>query len=275
MDVIAITGSTGHIGGTVADLIADLGPTLVVRDAAKAPTIEGSRVVVTDYADASNSVRALDGVDVLFMVSASESKFRRVQHRTFIEAAAAAGVSHIVYTSFFGADPNAVFTLGRDHADAEAAIRASGMQFTLLRNNFYSDLLPHFADESGVIRGPAGVGRVAAVARADVSDVVARVLRDPAAHAGATYELTGPEALTLDEIATRAGIVIGRPLSYVSETVDEAYASRAHYGAEQWQLDAWVSTYTAIADGETDRVTYDVERICGHPARTIESALAG
>jgi NAD(P)H dehydrogenase (quinone) len=275
MDVIAITGSTGHIGGTVADLIADLGPTLVVRDAAKAPTIEGSRVVVTDYADASNSVRALDGVDVLFMVSASESKFRRVQHRTFIEAAAAAGVSHIVYTSFFGADPNAVFTLGRDHADAEAAIRASGMQFTLLRNNFYSDLLPHFANESGVIRGPAGVGRVAAVARADVSDVVARVLRDPAAHAGATYELTGPEALTLDEIATRAGIVIGRPLSYVSETVDEAYASRAHYGAEQWQLDAWVSTYTAIADGETDRVTYDVERICGHPARTIESALAG
>ncbi len=275
MDVIAITGSTGHIGGTVADLIADLGPTLVVRDAAKAPTIEGSRVVVTDYADASNSVRALDGVDVLFMVSASESKFRRVQHRTFIEAAAAAGVTHIVYTSFFGADPNAVFTLGRDHADAEAAIRASGMQFTLLRNNFYSDLLPHFADESGVIRGPAGVGRVAAVARADVSDVVARVLRDPAAHAGATYELTGPEALTLDEIATRAGIVIGRPLSYVSETVDEAYASRAHYGAEQWQLDAWVSTYTAIADGETDRVTYDVERICGHPARTIESALAG
>ena len=274
MTVIAITGSTGHVGRRVADQLADLSPTLVVRDAAKAPVIEGSPVVVTDYTDAFNSVRALEGVDVLFMVSAAESKFRRVQHRTFVEAAAAAGVSHIVYTSFCGADPDAVFTLGRDHADAEAAIRGSGMQFTLLRDNFYSDLLPYFADDSGVIRGPAGDGRVAAVARADVADVAAAILRDPAPHASVTYELTGPEALTLDEVAARAGAVLGRTLRYASETVDEAYASRAHYGAEQWQLDAWVSTYTAIAGGETDRVSDHVERVSGHRARTIEEALS-
>ena len=274
MTVIAITGSTGHVGRRVADQLADLSPTLVVRDAAKAPVIEGSPVVVTDYTDAFNSVRALEGVDVLFMVSAAESKFRRVQHRTFVEAAAAAGVSHIVYTSFCGADPDAVFTLGRDHADAEAAIRGSGMQFTLLRDNFYSDLLPHFADASGVIRGPAGDGRVAAVARADVSDVAAAILRDPTPHAGVTYELTGPEALALDEVAARAGAVLGRTLRYAPETVDEAYASRAHYGAEQWQLDAWVSTYTAIANGETDRVSDHVERVSGHRARTIEQALS-
>ena len=274
MTVIAITGSTGHVGRRVADQLADLSPTLVVRDAAKAPAIEGSPVVVTDYTDAFNSVRALEGVDVLFMVSAAESKFRRVQHRTFIEAAAAAGVSHIVYTSFCGADPDAVFTLGRDHADAEAAIRGSGMQFTLLRDNFYSDLLPYFADDSGVIRGPAGDGRVAAVARADVADAAAAILRDPAPHAGVTYELTGPEALALDEVAARAGAVLGRTLRYAPETVDEAYASRAHYGAEQWQLDAWVSTYTAIAGGETDRVSDHVERVSGHRARTIEEALS-
>lgn len=273
MTVIAITGSTGHVGRSVAAQLADLGPTLVVRDASRAPSIAGSRVVVTDYADASNSVRALEGVDVLFMVSASESKFRRVQHRTFIEAAAAAGVGHIVYTSFLGADPDAVFTLGRDHADAEAAIRASGMTFTLLRDNFYSDLLPYFADDAGIIRGPAAAGRVAAVARADVADVAAVILRDPSAHAGVTYELTGPEALTLHEIAARAGAVIGRTLSYHPETVEEAYESRAHYGAEQWQLEAWVSTYTAIADGETERVTDQVEQVSGHPARTIEEAL--
>ena len=274
MTVIAITGSTGHIGHAVADQLADLSPTLVVRDAAKAPRIEGSPVMVTDYTEASNSVRALEGVDVLFMVSAAESKFRRVQHRTFIEAAAAAGVSHIVYTSFFGADHDAVFTLGRDHADTEATIRASGMQFTLLRDNFYSDLIPYFADDSGVIRGPAGDGRVAAVARADVADVAAVILRNPADHAGITYELTGPEALTLDDVAARAGVVIGRTLSYAPETVAGAYASRAHYGVEKWQLDAWVSTYTAIADGATERVTDHVERISGHRARTIEEALS-
>jgi len=208
------------------------------------------------------------------MVSASESKFRRVQHRTFIEAAAAAGVSHIVYTSFFGADPDAVFTLGRDHADAEAAIRSSGMRFTILRDNFYSDLLPFFADDAGVIRGPAGDGRVAAVARADVADVAAAILRNPAAHSGRTYELSGPEALSLEEIAERAGAIIGRSLYYAPETVEEAYLSRAHYGAEPWQVDAWVSTYTAIAEGEAQLVTDHVERVSGHPARSIEEALS-
>ncbi len=275
MNEIAITGSTGHVGSLIAAKLADLQPTLVVRNEARAPRVPGARVVVTDYADASGSVRALEGVDVLFMVSASESMFRRVHHRTFIEAAATAGVRHIVYTSFFAAHPQAVFTLGRDHADAEATIAASGMDFTILRDNFYSDLLPHFADDSGVIRGPAGDGRVAAVARADVADVAAEILRNREAHAGVTYELTGPEALTLHEIAARAGPILGRTLTYRPETTEEAYVSRAHYGAEPWQLDAWVSTYTAIADGETERVTDDIERLTGHPARTIEDALVG
>jgi NAD(P)H dehydrogenase (quinone) len=267
MPHIAITGSTGHVGGLVAAQLASLAPRLVVRDASRAPRIEGATVVETEYADVAAAVTALTGVDLLFMVSAAEAVDRRAQHRTFIAAAAEAGVEHI------GADPDAVFTLGRDHADAEQAIRESGMTFTLLRDNFYSDLLPYFADDSGVIRGPAGEGRVAAVARADVADVAAAILRDPAAHADVVYELTGPEALTLSQIAHRASMVIGRPLRYVAETVDEAYASRAHYGVGPWQLDAWVSTYTAIADGEVSRVTTDVRAVTGHEPRTIEQAL--
>ena len=274
MSVIAITGSTGHVGRLVAAQLASLSPRLIVRDASRAPSIDGSSVAVCEYSDAAASATALTGVDVLFMVSAAEAENRREQHRTFIRAAADAGVKHIVYTSFFGADPGAVFTLGRDHADAEAAIRQSGMAFTLLRDNFYSDLLPHFADDAGVIRGPAAEGLVAAVARADVADVAATILRAPAAHASLTYELTGPEALTLTQVAERAGAVLGRPLRYEAETVDEAYASRAHYGAERWQLDAWVTTYVAIADGEVARVTDDVRRVTGTSPRTIEQALS-
>ena len=95
------------------------------------------------------------------------------------------------------------------------------MTFTFLRDNFYSDLLPFFADEQGVIRGPAGDGRVAAVARADVADVAAAVLRSPADHADATYVLTGPEALTLTEVAARAGAVLGRALRFEDETVED------------------------------------------------------
>ncbi len=269
---LALTGSTGHLGGRVATLLADLSPILLVRDASRAPSITGSEVRVASYEPGAAAV--LEGVDTLFMVSGAEAVDRRDQHRAFIDAAAQAGVGHIVYTSFAGAAPDADFTLGRDHADAEEAIKASGMAHTLLRDNFYADLLPLFADEQGVLRGPAGDGRVAAVARYDVADVAAVVLRDPPSHAGSTYELTGPEALTLTEVATRAGAVLDRELSFHDETVDEAYASRSSYGAEQWQLDAWVSTYTAIRNGEVARVTDDVERLTGHPARTLEQALS-
>jgi uncharacterized protein YbjT (DUF2867 family) len=274
---LAITGATGVLGGLVArslagtDFRSDV--RLVVRDPSRAPDFDGD-VRACEYGDEPAAVSALAGVDTLFMVSASESADRREQHRTFVRAAAAAGVGHLVYTSFAGAAADATFTLGRDHHDAESAIRETGMAFTFLRDNFYADLLPYFADSAGVIRGPAGDGRVAAVARADVADVAVAVLRSPADHAGAMYTLTGPEALTMTEVAERAGAVLGRELRFEDETVEEAYESRrAAYGAPQWQLDAWVSTYTAIADGSVAEVTDDVPRLTGHPARTLEEAL--
>ena len=279
MTTIGITGSTGQVGARVAQALADdplpgMSPRLIVREAARAPRHPGFEIASTEYGDADAAVRALEGVDLLFMVSGSENPDRRAQHRTFIEAAARAGVRHLVYTSFFGADPDAVFTLGRDHADAEAAIHESGMTFTLLRDNFYSDFFPMMADEQGVIRGPAREGRVAGVARADVADVALAVLRDPASFEYATLELTGPEALTLHEVTARLTAALARPFRYEEETLEEAYRSRLRWSEEQWQLDAWVSTYTAIADGEVARVTGDVERITGHPARSIEQAVA-
>lgn len=273
---IAITGSTGFLGGRVLQQLATLSPVLVVRDAGRAPRVDGCEVRVAEYRDHDACRAALAGVSTVFMVSAHESRRRRVDHQRFVMAAADAGVRHLVYTSFAAAAPDATFTLARDHAHTEEAIRTSGMAWTLLRDNFYADLLPHFADAEGVIRGPAGDGRVAAVARADVADVAAVVLRDPTAHAEATYDLTGPEALTFTEIAARAGAVLGRALRFEDETVEQAYASRrAAYDAEDWQLDAWVSTYTAVADGSLATVSPDVEKVTGNPARTLEQALAG
>ncbi len=269
--MLGITGSTGALGGLVAHQLAHYAPVLVVRDPARAPDL-GLRVRRCEYASADAD--ALRGIEVLFMVSAAEAPDRRAQHRTFIRAAASAGVRHLVYTSFAGAAADATFTLGRDHHDAETAIRESGMTFTILRDNFYADVLPHFADDAGVIRGPAGDGRVAAVARADVADVAALVLRAPDRHVDATYTLTGPEALTLTEVAARAGAVLGRDLRFENQTVEEAYASRAAaYDVEQWQLDAWVSTYTAIADGSCATVTDDVATLRNYRARTLEEAL--
>ena len=274
--MIVVTGATGHLGGTVARALADLRPRLVVRDPARAPELAGCEVRVATYADEEACLRAFDGAEVLFLVSATEAPDRREQHQRAIRAAARAGVGHIVYTSFAAAAPDATFTLARDHADAEAAIHETELPFTVLRDNLYADLLPHFADREGILRAPAGEGRVAAVARADAADVAIAVLREPARHRRATYTLTGPEALTLAELLQRAGRVLGRRLRFENETVDAAYASRrAAYDVEQWQLDAWVSTYIAIADGSLAEVTDDVRRVAGREPRTIEEALAG
>ena len=90
---------------------------------------------------------------------------------------------------------------------------------------------------------------------------------------GSTYDLTGPEAFTLAEAAERAGAATGRELRYVEETLEEAYRSREVYGAPRWQVDAWVSTYTAIAAGEVAGVSGDVERVLGRAPRSLEDVL--
>jgi uncharacterized protein YbjT (DUF2867 family) len=275
--LLAVTGSTGRLGGRVARRLAAAGipQRLVVRDPARAPSLAGSTVAVAGYADGDAVRAALAGASTVFMVSAAEHPERLAQHLCFIDAARAAGVEHLVYTSFYGAAPDATFLLARDHWATEEHIRASGMAHTILRDNLYADFLPLMVDEHGVIRGPAGDGRVAPVAIDDVADVAAAVLQRPADHAGATYDLTGPEAVTLAEAAEILSRVGDRPVTYHAETLAEAYESRASYGAPSWQVDAWVSTYTAIASGELATVTDDVPRLTGHPATSVTDLLRG
>ncbi|MFC5676600.1 SDR family oxidoreductase [Aeromicrobium endophyticum] len=275
MTIIALTGSTGAVGGTAAHLLADAGTSvrLLVRDPARAPHLAGADVRTASYGD-DGCVDALEGVDTVFMVSGHEAADRLDQHRSFVDAAVRAGVRQIVYLSFVGASATSGFTLGRDHGATEDHIRASGLDWTFVRDNFYAEILPQFADADGVIRGPAGQGRVAAVSQRDVGAVVAHVLQDPRDHVGRTYDLTGPEALTFDDVAQITSRITGRPFSFVDETLDEARASRAHYGAPDWQVDAWVSTYTAIRDGELEHVSGDVERLLGRPATSYDEAVA-
>ncbi|GAB3198467.1 SDR family oxidoreductase [Geodermatophilus arenarius] len=272
---VAVTGSTGQVGGRVARRLSAAGvpQRLLVRDPSRAPRLPGATIVVAPYADGDAVRRALEGVGTVFMVSASESADRVDQHRAFVDAAAAAGVRHLVYLSFQGAAPDATFTLARDHWATEEHVRARGLRSTFLRDALYADFLPGLVGEDGVIRGPAGDGRVAAVAQDDVADAAVAVLREPAAHAGRTYDLTGPEALTLAEVAATITAVTGRPVRYHAETVEEAFASRASYGAPDWQVEAWVSTYTAIAAGEMAAVSSAVPGLTGHPATPFEQLL--
>ncbi|MGJ9403711.1 NAD(P)H-binding protein [Arthrobacter sp. KK5.5] len=290
--VVAIAGAAGEIGGRVARGLAGAVPLRVFsRDTARAESAAqalraaaGGAAVeagAVDYTD-PNAELAMRGVDVLLMVSAAEAADRLDSHRTFIDSARRAGVRHVVYTSFVGAAPDSVFTLGRDHFHTEEHLRSSGMAWTILRDNFYQDIFPLFVGKDGILRGPSGDGRVAAVARDDVADCAAVVLREAAnalgagqssAHAGRTYNLTGPEAFTLSEACAAITTLTGTAAAFHHESLEEAYASRAGYRADPWQVDAWVSTYTAIAAGDLGATTDDVESLLGRPARSLAQTL--
>jgi len=273
--VIAVTGATGEVGGRVARRLAERGAPLrlVVRDAARAPEIDGAEVAGgAQYADGDAMLRALAGVDTLLLVSAGEALDRVDQHRSAIDAAVRAGVERIVYLSFLGCAADATFTFARDHFHTERHVRSSGVRWTFLRDSIYMDFIPLFAGEDGVIRGPADDGRVAAVARDDVADVAAVVLTEDG-HDGATHDLTGPEAFTLAEAAEELSRATGGQVRFVNETLDEARASRAPSGAPDWVIEGWVTTYAAIAAGELDVTTDAVERLTGRRPRSLADFL--
>lgn len=275
MSRIVVTGSTGHLGGGVARRLAGVGVAqlLLVRDPTRAPQLPLATVARAAFTDAEAITAAIEPGDTVLMVSASETLDRVAQHTAFVDAVVAGGAGHLVYLSFYGAAPRARFTLARDHWATEQYIRATALDFTFLRDNLYADFLPAMTGADGVLRGPAGTGRVAAVAQDDIADVAIVVLRSPGEHVGETYHLTGPQSLTLAEIAQIISDETGRAVSFHDETIDEAYRSRAVYDAPGWQVDAWVSTYTAIAEGELDGITDAVERIAGHPATSLAELL--
>ncbi len=273
--MIGVTGSTGQLGSRIARRLAADGvpQRLIVRDPARAPELPGAEVAQAAYGEHSALLNALDGVDTLLLLSATESADRVSLHKATVDAAVAAGVRRIVYTSFLAASASATFTFARDHWHTEQHIRSAGVDFTFLRDNLYIDFVPGFVGEDGVIRGPAGDGRVAAVARDDVAEAAATVLVSDD-HSGMTYDLTGPSAFTLTEAAALLSEAWGRPVRYEPETLDEAYRSREGFGAPPWEVAGWVTSYAAIASGELSQVSSAVEDLTGHPPTGLTEYLA-
>ena len=275
MLMIGITGVTGKLGSYVADLVDKKGIASVhlARSPERAKVYASAEIRKIVYTNTPKVVEALKGVDILLMVSARENPERVKEHKEFLDAAKLAGVQHIVYTSFYGADEKATFTLSRDHAQTEAYIKELGFTYTFLRDNFYLDFLIDMALENGEIRGPAGSGKVSAVARKDTSRVAAEILLNPKEWENQTLNLTGPEDLSMEEIVALLSKETGKTIAYVDESVEEAYESRKKWPAQTWEYDAWVSTYTAIKAGEQAGVSTDVEKVLGRPAMSLIDVL--
>ena len=245
----------------------------LTRNFEKAEKLGFYNVFKSSYDKSADTVKSLEGIEVLFMVSGSENPNRVQQHKDFIDAAKVAGISHVIYLSFYNASKNSIFTLGRDHYATEEYIKENGFKYTFLRDNFYADFFVDLCKEYGEIKGPAGNGKVSAVVRSDVSEVAAKILENPGKWENQTLNMTGPEELSMDEIVKAVSEYFGKEIKYIEETVEEAYESRKIWKAEQWEYDSWVSTYTAIAENEQSGISNDIEKVLGRKATSLAEYL--
>src|SRR5437868_6662207 len=266
---IGVTGSTGQLGSRVATRLATLGQPqrLLVRDLARAPQLPRAEIMQASYEDRPSMKVALSGIQVLFLVS-GYGLDRLEQHYSAIDTAVAAGVERIVCTSFLSAAPLATFTHAREYYLTEQHIRESSCRYTFLRPTFYLDRAPRWFSNEGIVQGPAGNGTITWVSRDDLADVAVAVLTT-SGHDGASYEITGTQALTLTQAAEEFSRATGIPASYRPETIEEAKASRAKFNPTDWELEAWISTYVAIATGEMSVVSHSVEALTGHTPQTL------
>ena len=262
-DLVAVTGATGALGGRVARRLADRG--VAQRLSCATPTgprrCRAPRWPRPGYADGAAMRLALAGVDTLLLVSATEASGREAVHRAAVDAAIDAGVRRIVYTSFFGAGPAATFTFARHHWDTEAVpalarrprTRSCATTCTSTCCRPSSGPTWSCADRPATVGWPGSPATTSPTPRRRCSPT------DGRRHEGRTYSLTGAQAFTLHDATRELSVATGRTVTYYAETVDEAYASRAHYGAPDWEVEGWVSTYTAIAAGEMAAVTDHVQ----------------
>lgn len=216
----AITGATGHLGRLALEALLDTtNPTQVValaRDPAKLADLAARGVEVRrfDYDAPQTLTPALAGIERLLLISSSEVGKRAPQHQAVIDAAKAAGVGFIAYTSILHADTSPM-GLAAEHRATEAALKESGLTHALLRNGWYTENYVQSAPaalEHGALLGAAGEGKISGASRADYAAAAAKVLTGEAT--SKTYELAGDEAFTLAQFAQALSEIAGKPVVY-------------------------------------------------------------
>ncbi|MFM9611496.1 SDR family oxidoreductase [Streptomyces niveiscabiei] len=277
---ITVTAATGNLGRLVVHAllargVAPGGIVAAVRDPRKAADLAalGVEVREADYGRPETLVRAFDGAERLLMISSSAAGARIEQHRNVVEAAA--GVPHLVYTSAAYAD-SVPIAMNAEHAATEEAIRASGVPFTILRNNWYlenttGDLGRVLAN--GVILGASGEGRLSAASRADYAEAAAVVLTS-GDYLGTTWELAGDHPFTMAEMAAEVSRQSGREVVYRDLPQDEYAGLLAKFGVPEVFATMLAERDAAISRDEFVVEGGDLARIIGRPTTTVAEAVS-
>ena len=281
--MIVVTGATGQFGRHAVENLIKLGVpagqiAVAVRSLEQAADLAGRGVQVrqADYDRPDTLAAAFTGADKLLFVSATgPDDLRITQHRAVVDAARAAGVGLVAYTSIADADTNPI-NLARVHRDTEQALAASGLPTVLLRNGWYTENYTATlagAVEHGAIVGSAGQGRIASATRADLAEAAAVVLASQQPQSGKVYTLTGEVAWSLPELAAEAAAVSGKPVTYTELPAEQYAHILTGAGLPGLLVEMLVDADVKVAQGALQTVTGDLAALLGRPTTTLREAV--
>lgn len=274
---IAVSAATGQLGRLVVQELkarGRAGETVALARSPEKGADLGVPVRAFDYTAADTLAPALAGVETLLLISSSEIGQRAAQHANVIAAAKAAGVGRLVYTSLLRADVSGI-GLAAEHRATEAAIRASGLPFTILRNGWYSE---NYAGSiggalaTGAVAGSAGTGRISAAARADFAAGAAAVLTGEG-HVGKVYELAGDSAFTLADLAAEIGRQAGREVVYADMPPADYAKVLVSIGVPEGFAGVIAGWDVAIAAGDLFDESRTLSRLIGRATTPIAATV--
>ncbi|WP_192348939.1 SDR family oxidoreductase [Algoriphagus sp. Y33] len=286
MSKIVITGASGHFGKATIDFLVKKGVkasqiTGLVRDKSKAKdlTAQGVSIKVGDYDNYDSLLDAFRGAEKVLLISGTDLANRSPQHKNVINAAKEAGVTHVLYTSFErkneSADSSMAF-LGQAHIETDKALKSSGLNYTIFRNNLYLGVIPMFVGEQVLDSGiffPAGEGKVAFADRDNLAEAAANVLLG-AGHENKEYAMNNVENYTFQTIADELAELTGKDIAYVSPS-SEAYSDTlTKTGIPEEFIRMLVSFAEAIKQGEFEVEKSDLELLLGRRPTDLKSYLA-
>ena len=280
--MIAITGATGQLGQHVIANLLNTTPAsqlvAVVRNPAKAEALsqQGVGVRQADYGDEAALTKALQGVDKLLIISSSEVGQRAPQHRNIIQAAAAAGVKFIAYTSLLHADKSPL-GLHVEHVETEKMLADSGIPYALLRNGWYTENYLASAPpalEHGVFIGAAGEGKIASATREDYAAAAARVIAEEG-HAGKVYELAGDHGWTLSELAAELAKQSGKKVVYQNLSQADFAAALKSVGLPAGLADMLADSDVGASKGGLFDDSHTLSKLIGRPTTPLAQSVKG
>ncbi|MBJ8825108.1 SDR family oxidoreductase [Citrobacter europaeus] len=280
--MIAITGATGQLGQHVIESLLKTVPAsqivAIVRNPAKATTLsqQGITVRQADYSEEAALTTALQGIDKLLLISSSEVGQRAPQHRNVINAAQAAHVKFIAYTSLLHADTSPL-GLADEHVATEKMLAESGIAYALLRNGWYTENYLASAPaalEHGVFIGAAGEGKIASATRADYAAAAARVISEDG-HAGKTYELAGDAGWTLSQLAAELATQSGKKVVYQNLSEADFAAALKGVGLPAGLADMLADSDTGASKGGLFDDSHTLSKLIGRPTTSLADSVKG